>query len=119
MHNLSGWLNQKPRALLELWMLFAGLVVPLRRRFGRWRFARFDWREWINPAGLGISTCMVFLISKLLSGFRVPQRFYLGSSETREVLIACFLFHSLLSRDRRLGVETAEDRALAGAAGRK
>lgn len=41
LHNMSSWLNQKPRILLELWVLAGGIVLPV------WRAAR---RQPLTPA---------------------------------------------------------------------
>lgn len=33
LHNTSSWLDQKPRLILELGVLFGGIIIPLIRRF--------------------------------------------------------------------------------------
>ncbi|MGB4107594.1 MAG: hypothetical protein WBK55_07340 [Alphaproteobacteria bacterium] len=33
LHNTSSWLDQKPRLILELGVLFGGIIMPLARRF--------------------------------------------------------------------------------------
>ncbi|MEX2578866.1 MAG: hypothetical protein WD342_07390 [Verrucomicrobiales bacterium] len=97
LHNMSSWLNEKPRALVEAWVVFSGLFVPIARGFGRLRFPDSDWREWINPCGVGISASLVFLFSKLFEeGDSLVAR-ALDSSETRELLVAYFLSIYLLS----------------------
>ena len=32
LHNISGWLNQKPRNLFLVWVLIGGIVIPLKRK---------------------------------------------------------------------------------------
>lgn len=97
LNNTSGWFDKKPRAILEVWMLFAGLALPFLRRLGYLRYPLSDLREWINPACLGVSASLVFLVSKIVDSFDGHQRLYFGSAETREVLIAVFLAAYLVS----------------------
>lgn len=68
LHNISSWLDQKPRALFLLWVLVAGLLVPVARRLKRRSFdPRTDWRAWFWPTGIVVPTA-------ILGGFiRVPE----------------------------------------------
>lgn len=106
LHNVSSWFNEKPRTLLEIWMIFAGLVVALLRKAGRLHFGWTDWREWINPAGVGISTCAVFLICRAFDMHSSPTLAELGSGEVRELLIAYFLALFLFSVYSKLSSES-------------
>jgi len=41
LHNMSSWFNQKPRGLMELWIIVAGILVPLgwekpRQMLSKW-----------------------------------------------------------------------------------
>lgn len=105
LHNMSSWLNEKPRTLVEIWMIFASLIVTMLRRSGKMHLKRSDWREWINPTGLGISTCIVFLIFKGIGLFDSPQLEQLGNSEIREMLIAYFLALFIISVHGKLKAE--------------
>lgn len=97
LHNTSSWLNEKPRTVVELWFLFAGLFVAIARLRGNFRFSETDWREWINPHAVGISACAVFLLSKALEFGDSHPAESLASSEIRELIIAYFLAIYLFS----------------------
>jgi hypothetical protein len=97
LHNTSSWLNEKPRTAVELWILFSGLVVALLRVKGAFRFANNDLREWINPLSVGVSVCIVFLLSKTLELFQSEFAQKVSDSEIREMLVAYFLSLYLFS----------------------
>ncbi len=97
LHNTTSWLNEKPRTVVELWFLFAGLFVAVARLSGKFRFPDSDWREWINPHAVGVSACIVFLFSKFLEYGSSQFAESLSNSEIRELIIAYFLSIYLLS----------------------
>lgn len=107
LHNIGNWLDQKPRTLVELWMVFAGLLVPLIHRFRpQTLWADRDWARWFWPTGIGIPTVLAFLFSfavalvaKKNGSVELRQ---LGSNELREFYIAVFLSGYLLSLWYRL-----------------
>jgi len=102
LHNVSHWFDQKPRSLVELWMVFAGVLVPIIRRFrpdALW--ARRDWARWFWPTAIFIPTVAAFLFSFVVSIIakktgRMDLHF-LGSNELREFYLATFLSGYLLS----------------------
>lgn len=107
LHNISHWLDQKPRTLVELWIVFAGLLVPLIRRFRpQALWADRDWARWFWPTAIGIPTVVAFLFSFVVA--LVAKKtgradlHYLGSNELREFYIAIFLSSYLLSLWYRL-----------------
>lgn len=107
LHNISHWLDQKPRTLVELWIVFAGLLVPLIRRFRpQALWADRDWARWFWPTAIGIPTVLAFLFSFAVA--LVAKKtgradlHYLGSNELREFYIAAFLSSYLLSLWYRL-----------------
>lgn len=107
LHNISHWLDQKPRTLVELWIVFAGLLVPLIRRFRpRALWAERDGARWFWPTAIGVPTVLAFLFS--LAVALVAKKtgradlHYLGSNELREFYIATFLSSYLLSLWYRL-----------------
>ena len=112
LHNISSWLNEKPRTLVELWILFAGLIVGPGRLMGYFHYSYRDLREWINPYSIGLSTCLVFLISKCLEFFPYSFTQMISNSEIRELLIAYFLslylFSALLKLRRKHQEENGE-----------
>lgn len=107
LHNIGTWFDQKPRALVELWIVFAGLLVPLIQRFRpRALWADRDWSRWFWPTAIGIPAVVAFLLS-LTVGLVAKKTgrvdlHQLGSNELREFYIALFLSTYLLSLWYRL-----------------
>jgi len=107
LHNTSSWLDQKPRAVVELLMVFGALLVPLIRRFRPRAFwAGHDWSRWFWPTAVGIPSVIAFLFS-LVVGLIAKKTgrvdlHQLGSNELREFYIALYLSTYLLSLWYRL-----------------
>ena len=107
LHNTSSWLDQKPRAVVELLMVFGALLVPLIRRFRPRAFwAGRDWSRWFWPTAVGIPSVIAFLFS-LVVGLIAKKTgrvdlHQLGSNELREFYIALYLSTYLLSLWYRL-----------------
>lgn len=107
LHNMSTWLDQKPRALVETGMVFGTLLVPLIRRFRPRAFwAERGWSRWFWPTAVGIPalsaflfTLVVGLIAKNTGRVDLHQ---LGSNELREFYIGLYLSTYLLSLWYRL-----------------
>ncbi len=107
LHNTSTWLDQKPRALVELSIVFGAVLVPLIRRFrphALW--ADRDWSRWFWPTAVGIPAVAAFLFS-LVVGLVAKKTgrtdlHQLGSNELREFYIAVYLSTYLLSLWYRL-----------------
>ena len=105
LHNMSSWLNMKPRTLVEIWILVGGLIIPLARLFERPRPVppRPDpgrAEDWFWPTTPGIAAAAMNFVGRALDAAR--HRFdeeslafqtskELGSSEGREFFIALFL----------------------------
>jgi len=107
LHNIGTWFDQKPRTLVELWVVFAGLLAPLIRRFRpQALWADRDWARWFWPTAIGIPTVFAFLFAFLIA--LVAKKtgradlHQLGSNELREFYIAVFLSSYLLSLWYRL-----------------
>ncbi len=109
LHNISSWFDQKPRLLLELWVLIGGVFMPLKR--GLWRSsptANGDWRDWFWP------TWVCFPTALLAIGVKLPERlkdwglmahhlkYNLPYSEVQEYYFALFLCIYLASVHARL-----------------
>ena len=107
LHNIGSWFDQKPRTLVELWIVFAGLVVPMIHRFRpRALYADRAWARWFWPTAIGIPTVIAFLFAVVVALVakktgRVDLH-QLGSNELREFYIAAFLSSYLLSLWYRL-----------------
>jgi len=98
LHNISSWFDQKPRALVELWIFIAGLVLPL------WRMAKHrplhdatDWRYWIHPTFIVVPTTLLFVLVRVFEWLSWGALLEFGSSELREYYIALFLSLYMLS----------------------
>lgn len=107
LHNISPWFDQKPRTLVELWIVFASLIVPVVHRFRpRALYADRDWARWFWPTAIGIPTVLIFLFSFVVALIAKitgrPDLHQLGSNELREFYIALFMSSYLLSLWYRL-----------------
>ena len=102
LHNIGTWLDQKPRTLVELWVVVAGLFLPLWWQIRtRAPFGENAWREWFWPTPVGILTAAIFLgtqiVGKVAKIYDLHALRSLGSNELREFYIAMFLSSYLLS----------------------
>ena len=108
LHNMSSWLDQKPRLMLWLWAVTGGFFIPLLVAGGRlYLGGPRSWRYWIFPPRV----CMV--VGLLTGVVRIPEylAFALGAvppfpfdiraSELQEVLLSLFLSFYLASVYRR------------------
>jgi hypothetical protein len=107
LHNISHWLDQKPRTLVELWAVLAGLFLPLWWRLRRIPpFGARAWRDWFWPTLIGAPAVAIFLVTHVYAvivkknGW--PGWYTLGSNELREFYLAVFLSGYLLSLWYRL-----------------
>ena len=88
LHNVSSWLDQKPRILVEFFVFAAGFALPLYYAAGG---KKKFWDMLVLPA----SFCpwgAIFILSRI--GDWLPANEFLariGDSEFREFIIACFL----------------------------
>lgn len=102
LHNIGTWFDQKPRTLVELWIVFAGLIVPVIHRLRpRALYADREWARWFWPTAIGMPTVLVFLFSFIVALIAKktgrPDLHQLGSNELREFYIAFFMSIYLLS----------------------
>lgn len=107
LHNIHPWLNQGPRALVELWAVLAGLLLPLWWRLRRIPpFGAAAWRHWFWPTLAGAPAVAAFLVTHVYAVVAKkngwPTWYTLGSNELREFYIAVFLSGYLLSLWTRL-----------------
>lgn len=107
LHNMSSWLDQKPRLLLALGILWGGIVLPLWRRKGGINYNRQDWRYWFWPDYVCMPVALLAFIVRFperyanLFGawlFDMPFR----TSELQEFYFAYFLMLYLMSCYSRL-----------------
>jgi hypothetical protein len=106
LHNMSSWLDRKPRAVVELGVIIGGLLLPLWRWLRGTRLNPRGLAYWILPTAVLVPTALLFMVFRLhkwvrdSTGFEVTD--WLSDSETREYYIALFLSLYLLSIWRRL-----------------
>ncbi len=107
LHNMSSWFDQKPRLLLELWVLAGGLVLPLVRRARGLHYDERDWRAWFWPTQVCVPAAALAILIKLPP--RIQGLFDLGPlpveirwSEPQEYYFGVFLMLYLASAWVRL-----------------
>ncbi len=92
LHNVSSWLDQKPRLLLELGVLCGGIIIPLLRRFAPGILpVRFSG---IYPDSRLIVVALLALLPKLSSGIAGIFDIVLfeRASEVVEIYLYYFVF---------------------------
>ena len=102
LHNTSSWFNEKPRLAFELWVLYAGIVLPLLRRRRPHELGGRGWWFWptfvcLPTAVAGIVLRVPDRIEKWIGEFKNPVLADLRLSEPQELLFAYFLMLFLLS----------------------
>lgn len=104
LHNSSTWLNQKPRSLMDLWVLIGGVLVPITvclRQRGPLPPA--NWRYWLWPTHVGLGAAVVAVALKMTinigkwSGHGKPVPLGVNLNESQELIIGIFLSIYLVS----------------------
>lgn len=103
LHNMSSWLDQKPRLMVELFIFFAGFIAPLlsikkKDRSGHW--------FWIIAPASCLSAAALFVFVRGASWVDGETMALLGDSELREFTVAWFLALYLMSYPLRLMDQT-------------
>ena len=94
LHNTSSWLDQKPRALLEIGVIVGGLVFPI---VGYFYPALWNWKlSFFYPSPQFFVTALIAEFSKnserLLSALGSDFRLFNRASEVQETYFVWFLF---------------------------
>jgi hypothetical protein len=106
LHNMSSWFDQKPRLLLELWVLIGGIIVPLRQRWSPAKHTKVFWKwfwptlECVPSAVLAIAISLPERYRKIVGPDSLP--FEIRWSEPQEYYFALFLLIYLLAMRARL-----------------
>jgi hypothetical protein len=105
LHNTSSWFNEKPRMLLELYVL-GGIIHVLWQRGG----VKKGWQGWFWPTYVCLPIALLAILmqapDRLQAWFGMGMPFYRGGwSELEELYLAMFLFLYLLSIWYRLGMD--------------
>ena len=109
LHNISSWLDQKPRGLLLTWVLVGGILYPIWARF---RFPRgvpaAAWRAWFWPGYVCLPAAALSVLVRLPEYARLwfdaapPSWLTFRASEPQEYGFALFLLVYLWSLYLRL-----------------
>lgn len=107
LHNISSWFDQKPRLLLEIWVLVGGVILPISRFRKAPRSADDDERYWFWPTVEVFPTALLAILVRLperiKSLFSIEQLpLELRFSEPQEYYFALFLLIYLASISARL-----------------
>ncbi len=108
LHNMSSWFDQKPRLLLELWVLVGGIVMPLRELLGkRRRPLAGTLQDWLWPGIECLPTALLAIAIKLPERYKKLMGieslpFEIRWSEPQEYYFALFLLIYLLAVRARL-----------------
>lgn len=104
LHNTSSWLNQRPRAAVEAFVVLAGLIVPVLAARGPLRRpARGGgaWPAWVLAPAMCWAAAAYFVLVRALDWldrFDIPT----VDAELRELAVAWFLALYLISFPLRL-----------------
>ncbi|MBE7636386.1 hypothetical protein GUA87_05980 [Sneathiella sp. P13V-1] len=91
-HNMSSWFDQKPRLIVELSAIFAGVIFPIYRRRKKIIYKVNQWQSYFWPAWVCLPVSLVVGIIKLpdriIGTHNIPYPFNIGVSETQELYVA-------------------------------
>lgn len=102
LHNMSSWFDQKPRLLLELWVLIGGVILPIRRFLDKQHYDEQNWQYWFWPSSYCFPSAVLAILVKFpervkdLFGLE-PFQFEMRYSEMQELYFAFFLSLYLMS----------------------
>lgn len=118
LHNMSSWLDQKPRLLLVFWAVIGGFILPLLHRLNYIAIGdREDWRYWIIPPAACMPAAIIVMLVRLPEEIFyafdqvVPFPFDVRSSEVQELYLGLFLSFYLISVYRRAKAAPVFDRS--------
>lgn len=109
LHNMSSWLDQKPRMLVEVFVIVAGFLMPLvlhfKRGSGTDRSDGFVGKHlpWTLAPAMCWAAAGVFFVQRIAKVADNAWLDRIGTSEFRELGVAWFLTLYLLSYWLRLG----------------
>ena len=104
LHNMSSWLDQKPRLALELWIVFSALLATYRWLVGRNNPLGEPW-QWALPGLACASAGIAVLLSRLperladLAPSLAAAPFDIRLAEVQELLIGVHLLSYLWFAD--------------------
>ena len=119
LHNMSSWFDQKPRLLLELWVLIGGIIIASRGQRTHPRVQPMAINSWLWPGidclPAAVLAILIRLPERLKDLFSLPSLPYeLRYSEPQEYYFALFLMLYLMALSSRVGADLASNRGETG-----
>ena len=112
LHNTSALLDQVPRMLLTVAAVVGGIIIPIVIFLRDMPLSRDSFYYWLWPTYVNIPTCILAIVVSLheklykLFDTTVPHLLDIRAGETKECLLAMFLFMYITSFYRRLKITT-------------
>lgn len=100
LHNMSSWLDQKPRTLIEIGAIVGGIFYPLYRRFRSKEFLEFSWQAFFWPSWvclpISLAIGLIKVPDRVIGIQNLPELFNMNVSEIQEGFVALgFLIYFL------------------------
>jgi hypothetical protein len=108
LHNTSALLDQVPRMLLTIAAVVGGIMIPVTYKMRKIKLPADDFLAWLWPTYVNIPTCLLAILVSLhekiykLFDTIVPHVLDIRAGETKECLLAMFLFMYIASFYKRL-----------------
>lgn len=100
-HNISSWFNQKPRMIVEWWLIIGGLILPFRRWVRKIQIDTNSFAYWFWPTNIVVPTALLYLFLRCSYWYKdatkevIPG--WMFDSEVQEYYVALFLSLYLIS----------------------
>lgn len=92
LHNMSSWLDQKPRLMVELSAIIGGVIMPIVFHIRKFSFPQNSWKFYFWPTWVCLPVSLIVGLVKLpdriFGTHNIPYPFDLRVSETQELYIA-------------------------------
>lgn len=108
LHNTNAFLDQVPRTILTLAAIVGGIIIPLIFIKRGSKLSTSDFGYWLWPTFVNIPTCIATVAISLpkkickLFGSEVPDILNIRAGESKEAILAMFLFIYVASFYTRL-----------------
>ena len=108
LHNTSALLDQVPRMLLTIAAVIGGIIIPVFYKVRGIQLSSDNFFAWLWPTYVNIPTCLLAIVVSLhekaykLFDTVVPHVLDIRAGETKECLLAMFLFMYIASFYKRL-----------------
>ena len=108
LHNTSALLDQVPRMMLTIAAVVGGIIIPVYMSTRKIRLSTDNFFYWLWPTYVNIPTCLLAIFVSLhekaykLFDTTVPHILDIRAGETKECLLAMFLFMYIASFYKRI-----------------